>query len=118
MNLLGSPTEVILSAAQTVFGRLFCCYEACLLGMAIPAIPKAILEGSPDMLVAILLQPGLIVAVAFISLFSATGLLTYPLCIAFTIYFVREELSFRWLLVPMLLIALDTALVGFRWGIL
>lgn len=118
MNLLGSPTEVILSAAQTVLGRLVCCYGACWLGMLIPAIPQAIHEGSPDMLLAVLLKPWIIIPVAFLSLFSATGVLVYPLCIAFTIYFVREELSFKWLLVPMVLIALDTALIGYRWGIL
>ncbi|MES2506278.1 MAG: hypothetical protein V4599_06215 [Verrucomicrobiota bacterium] len=86
--------------------------------MLIPALPQAILDGDPDILVALLLRPWIIVAVAFISLFSATGLLVYPLCISFTIYFVREELSFKWLLVPMVLIALDTALIGYRWGIL
>ncbi|MBB5036228.1 hypothetical protein [Prosthecobacter dejongeii] len=59
-----------------------------------------------------------LIPVAFVSLVSATGLLVYLLCIAFTIYFVREELSFKWLLVPMLLVAVHTALIGYRWGIL
>lgn len=89
--------------------------------MIIPAIPQAILEGGLSELgelVSILLQPWLIVPVAFVSFFSGFGLLIYPLCLAFAIYFIREELSFKWLLLPMGLIALDTALMAFRWGIL
>jgi hypothetical protein len=118
MNSLSSPTEAILSAAQTVFGRMVCYCGACWVGMIIPAIPQAIIEGELGELVSILLQPWLIIPVAFVSFFSGFGLLIYPLCLAFAIYFIREELSFKWLLLPMGLIALDTALMAFRWGIL
>ncbi|WP_133795231.1 hypothetical protein [Prosthecobacter fusiformis] len=83
--------------------------------MLLPAIPQAILHGDPDMLVGILLHPWILLPVAFISLFLGAGLLTYPLCLAFAIYFIREELSYKWLLVPMALIALDTGFMGLRW---
>ncbi len=70
MNLLGSPAEVILGAAQTVFGRLICYYLACVLGVVLTAIPYAIFHGDPSAPAFILLNPWIVIATALVSLFA------------------------------------------------
>ncbi|HEY1083598.1 MAG TPA: hypothetical protein VGE29_15160 [Prosthecobacter sp.] len=112
MNLLGSPAEVILSAAQTVLGRACCFFLACHVGVVMGALPYLASEGHVLDFLGLLVRPWLAFSVALASLFLGWGMLVYPLSLAIAIFFIRLELSFKWLLVPVLLIAGDTAMLG------
>lgn len=104
--------EAILSAAQTVLGRVCCFFLACHVGVVMGALPYLASEGHVLDLLGLLVRPGLTVSVALASLFLGWGMLVYPLSLAVAIAFIRLELSFKWLLVPVLLIAGDTAMLG------
>lgn len=54
-----------------------------------------------------------IVPFAMLSIFVNWGLFVYPACIVFGIFFIRLDISFRWLLLPFGLVALDTATINF-----
>lgn len=114
MNSLSSPMEAILSAAQTVLGRAFLfaatCSAAATLGVVINARHSLDAEWLPGLL----LKAAVVAPVAFVSLFIGWGLLVYPFCLALAIAFIRLELSFKWLLLPAILITADTALLSMR----
>lgn len=104
--------EAILSAAQTVLGRACCFFLACHIGVVMGALPHFASEGQVLDSLGLLIRPWLAFSVALASLFLGWGMLVYPLSLAMAIFFIRLELSFKWLLVPVLLIAADTAMLG------
>lgn len=53
----------------------------------------------------------LMIPTALVSLFGHWGIVVYPLCLLMAFVFIRFELPFKWLVVPFLLMAWESAAV-------
>lgn len=116
MDLLGPPLEVIISAATSVFGRAVCFLLTCSVGNGVGVLIAHWLHDRPidartwtDVGHAMLMIP-----TAILSLFAHWGIIVYPLCLLMAFVFIRFELPFKWLILPFLLMAWESAAVVVR----
>jgi hypothetical protein len=109
MNLLGPPLEVIISAGTSVFGRATCFLLTCSFGCALGFVFGHWGEWNQGWYFSALAYSLLIFPTAMTSTFVHWGFVIYPLCILMAFVFIRFELAFKWLVVPLALIAWDSA---------
>lgn len=111
MNLLGPPLEVLISAVTSVFGRAVCFLLTCSVGSGAGVLIAHWIDDWPidEWAVADVGRAMLIIPTAFRSFFAHWGIVVYPLCLLTAFVFIRFELSFKWLVVPFLLLSWESA---------
>lgn len=93
-------------------GRLASCFLTGSVGAAIGYGIDLATNGAERFDVKMLLMLMSLVPVAVISLIYNWGLIVYPLCLLVSFAYMRMELSPRWLLIPLVLVAWDVATYG------